>query len=58
MEISMIDGRVIMSIGLTSVPLTMLPLEQWKEGEDVVNHPALKRWNEDCNRKYVQEDER
>jgi hypothetical protein len=57
MKLSMKDGRVIMSIGLTSVPLNMLPMEQWKEGKDVTNHPALQRWNEDCNRRFVKEGE-
>ena len=57
MEISMSDGRVMMSIGLVTVPLTMLPMEQWKEGEDVTNHPALRRWELDCNRKYITDED-
>jgi len=52
MEISMQDGRVMASIGGITFPLTTLPLEQWTDGEDAINYPALKRWDADCNRKY------
>ena len=57
MEISMQDGRVMASIGNMRFPLTLLPMEWWNEGEDVVNHPALERWNADCNRKYVTDED-
>lgn len=57
MEISMSDGRVMMSIGSIKVPLTVLPLGQWSDGEDVINHPALRAWERDCNRKFVTEED-
>jgi hypothetical protein len=57
MEISMSDGRVMMSIGGITVPLTSLPLEQWREGEDVVDHPSLRLWEADCAKQYVREGE-
>jgi hypothetical protein len=58
MEISMIDGRVVASIGSIVFPLTTLPLGEWTEGEDVVNSPALRAWEKDCNQKYVWKEER
>jgi hypothetical protein len=58
MDFAMIDGCVFGIIGGTTFPLTTLPLEQWEDGTDVVNHPALRRWDADCNSKYVSEDER
>ena len=53
MDFTMIDGCVFGIIGGITFPLTTLPMDQWKEGTDVVDHPALRRWELDCNRKYV-----
>ena len=50
MEISMQDGRVYGTIGGTSFPLTTLPLGEWREGEDVVDHRSLRLWEADCAR--------
>lgn len=57
MEFSMQDGRAMGTIGGITFPLTTLPMDEWKEGTDVVNHPALKRWEADCNHKYIREGE-
>jgi hypothetical protein len=51
------DGRVYGSIGGHMFPLTTLPMDEWKDGEDVVDHPALRRWDADCNQKYIREDD-
>lgn len=57
MNFSMQDGRVFGIIGGVSFPLTTLPLEQWTDGQDAINHPALKAWERDCNQKFVKEGE-
>ena len=55
MDFTMIDGCVFGIIGGITFPLTTLPMDQWREGTDVVDHPALRRWELDCNRKYITE---
>jgi hypothetical protein len=56
MEISMRDGRVMMSIGSVTVPLTSLPLEEWRVGEDVIDHPSLRLWEADCMKNMRESD--
>jgi hypothetical protein len=43
MEISMEDGRVMLTIGWMKFPLVK-PLPEWKPGENAVDRDALNLW--------------
>lgn len=56
MEISMQDGRVMASIKHITFPLTVVPISEWRAGEDVIDHRSLRAWEADCMQYITDED--